>query len=131
MLRPPSPQAPAHLRAQARRMRDNQWRLLERVVAQGTLWFTPWNQDGRAEGPDEKRCGLLSGVGYTAWFATHPDWWILGPWDATRAACPLSATAAGVEALAHRDRYDLEPVGIGLSDPTWTVRPDLPEVRYV
>jgi hypothetical protein len=66
---------------------------------------------------------LIEGSEFCDWVQAHPDWYDLGEFDDERYAQPLRLTAAGREALAHRELYDQEPVLGGLVEPGWTCVP--------
>lgn len=107
----------------ARYVRDCQWRLMEKIQAHGVLWFCVWNKSRRPELPDEKRCGLLTGMDYLDWIGKHPEWFIQGEWDEAREAFPLQLRSAGLFALNNRDLYDMEPLDVGLVEPGYVVTP--------
>lgn len=87
----------------ARRIRDSQWELMQRVATLGTLWFCVWNKRQLPELADEKRCGLIDGMEYLEWMDQHPD--------------------AGHTALDEREKYDMEPVTGGLVEPGFVITP--------
>ena len=111
--------------AMAWRIRDGQWRFMERVASAGTLWWCNWDKRGLPEGADECRMGLISGMELAAWIHTHSDWWEIGAWDDARYAMPVALTAAWHDALAHLALYDAEPVTGGLVEPGWACVPAL------
>ena len=115
-------------RERARRIRDRQWRFMERVVAVGTLWFCVWNKRELPEGPDEWRDGLMTGLEMMNWIQRHATWFVAGEWDEAGYAWPVQLTEAGHAALADRALYDMEPVEGGLVAPGWTAVPA--EVPY-
>jgi len=113
------------MRRMARYIRNEQWRLMERIEEHSTLWFCVWNKRRLPELPDEKRCGLIDGLELMEWFSRHhPDWFIQGPWSDERYAFPLQLTDAGRVALTERERYDMEPVYGGLVEPGWQAIPE-------
>jgi hypothetical protein len=112
-----------HHRECARRMRDMQWEMMQRVAELGTLWFCVWNKRGLPELADEMRCGLIDGMEFLEWIDSHPDWWTKGEWSDERYALPVQLTDAGRTALADKDKYDMEPVTGGLVEPGWITTP--------
>ena len=77
-----------------------------------------------AERPDDLMvCGLIAGMELAAWLRSHPDWTITGEWDDARYAAPVWITDAGREALAKRERYDMEPALGGPVEPGWSCVP--------
>lgn len=111
-------------RAMARRMRDEQWRIADRVLALGTLWVCWWDKGHRHDEhkpEDLAVCGLIDGMELLEWLSSHPDWWIIGEWSAERYAAPVSLTETGRAALLERAKYDLEPVTGGLVQPGWVI----------
>lgn len=118
-------------RQMARRMRDQQWGVMERVERIGTLWICWWNKNSHH---DERRarlpadlhvCGLIDGVELLEWMKSHDDWWEIGEWNDGRYAAPVRLTDAGRAALADRSRYDMEPVTGGLVEPGWIATPEI------
>jgi hypothetical protein len=123
---PPRVFADQDARDRARYTRDSQWRFMERVANSGTIWFCPWDKEGKfsdAVPVDVQVCGLIDGMDLFNWFAAHPDWWMIGEWSDDRYARPVSLTEAGRAALLERDLYDMEPVTGGLVEPGWQATP--------
>ncbi len=125
-------------RENARRMRDRQWELMERVAALAPepLWICWWNKnrhhgpspsaqysDGSGYREDLLICGLIDGIELLEWMRSHNDWWVIGAWSDERYAAPVTLTDAGRVALANRERYDMEPVTGGLVEPGWEAIP--------
>ena len=115
-------------RQMARRIRDQQWNILERIARQGPqpLFICWWNKDRRHREPhpeDLKVCGLIDGMELASWLRSHPDWTEMGEWDKERCAQPVYITDAGRQALGEREKYDLEPVMGGLMEPGWQATP--------
>jgi hypothetical protein len=110
-------------REMARRVRDGQWKFMEKVHALGTIWWCIWNKERKPELADEYRNCLLSGMELNEWMSTHPDWWEIGEWSDDRYARPVRLTDVGMAALASRDVYDMEPVTGGLVEPGYIVDP--------
>lgn len=110
-------------REQARHTRNRQWRFMERVRECGTLWFCLWNKKRLPEAADEWRDGLIGGMELVEWMGKHAEWFIRGDWDDERYAEPVQLTADGLQALDHRDLYDMEDVEGGLVDPGFIVTP--------
>ena len=108
---------------EARAIRDEQWRFMERVEELGGVWWTPWNKSRRQQLADEQRDCLLSGMERREWFDAHPDWWAIGEWSSEREACLIELTEAGRTALVQRHLYDMEPVTGGLVEPGWSCVP--------
>lgn len=126
-------------RENARRTRDRQWAVMERVaaLAPAPLWVCWWNKnrhhspspeaqyaDGSGFRNDLLVCGLIDGCELAGWLNSHKDWWIIGEWSDERYAAPVTLTDAGRAALANRERYDMEPVTGGLVEPGWIARPE-------
>lgn len=110
----------AEHRDMARTIRDRQWRFADQAAEHGTLWFCWWDKGRRHQGkdrPDLWVSGLIDGLEILSWLDKHPDWWIIGKWDDAQYAAPVQITEAGRQALAERERYDLEPVDWGLVEP--------------
>ena len=115
-----------HQRETARRIRDHHWRVLERAGELDPLWCCWWDKRGFHKPPavDVESFCLLSGMEFLDWIQNdHPDWVEIGEWDDERYAAPVRLTAAGRDALAHRERYDMEPVRGGLVNPGWEAIP--------
>ncbi len=115
-------------REDARRTRDWQWEIADRVNRLGILWCCWWNKNRhfneRNPAPaDTLVCGLIDGCELLEWFGQHPDWWSIGEWSDERYAAPVSLTDAGRRALADRERYDMDPVTGGLVEPGWQAIP--------
>ena len=115
-------------RNMARYMRDHQWETLERIALHNPLYICWWDKDGRhkraKEAPDDLLVhGLITGNELAMWLKSHPDWTEVGEWDDERYAVPVWITDAGREALANRDRYDMEPVWWGLVEPGYHTVP--------
>jgi hypothetical protein len=120
-------------RAMARRMRDHQWEVADRVAKLGTLWVCWWNKNRRHDDtkplPDDLLvCGLIDGNELLEWLNAHKDWWVIGGWSDARYAAPLSLTDVGHAALAEREKYDMEPVTGGMVEPGWQAIPG-PRIR--
>ena len=117
-------------RARARWIRDWQWAVAERIAATDPLWICWWNKNrhhDEATAPSDLLiCGLIDGSELAQWLNSHPDWWVIGEWDADRYAAPVSITEAGRAALANRSAFDSEPVNGGLVEPGWTCSPAEP-----
>ena len=126
-----------HHREIARRVRDSQWKFMERTEKFGTIWVCWWNKNGyhkpspAAQYPDGSGyradmliCGLIDGCKLAEWLNSHSDWWVIGEWSNERYAAPISITAAGRAALENRGLYDMEPVTGGLVEPGWTTIPN-------
>jgi len=112
----------------ARAIRDEQWEILERAAALGTVWICLWNKERRPTAADEFRFSLIGGMETWSWFSNaHPDWFSCGDWSAERYAFPATITDAGRAALADRAAHDLEPVEGGLVEPGWQAVPLPPE----
>ena len=73
--------------------------------------------------PDVWVCGLIKGMEILHWLEAHPDWTQIGEWSDERYAVPVHITDSGRDALANRERYDMEPVEGGLVEPGWQVIP--------
>jgi hypothetical protein len=145
----PNPIQPKRLtakrdRAMARRMRDQNWAVMERVAALAPkpLWICWWNKDGHhrpspsaqyADGSgfrdDLLVCGLIDGMELCEWLRSHNDWWTIGEWSDERYAAPVTLTDAGRAALTNRAAYDMEPVTGGLVEPGWEAIPLPLEVK--
>lgn len=115
-------------RAMARRMRDHQWEIADRVAKLGTLWICWWNKNRRHDTsqplPDDLLvCGLIDGLELLEWFGTHMDWWSVGPWSDERYAAPVRLTDTGRAALGEREKYDMELVTGGMVEPGWAAMP--------
>ena len=110
-------------RVRARRIRDRQWKLMERMIEHGTLWICPWNKRRLPESEDEYRSCLLGWNEMAEWFTRHSDWFEIGEWDDDRYAYPYRLTDAGSQALTERHKYDREPVYGGLVEPGWMAIP--------
>lgn len=104
-------------RRMARRIRDAQWRFMERCQTHHPLWWCIWNKIRRPELADEWRSGLIDGMELLSWIEDHRAWFRVGRWNAERYARPVSLKPAGREALQHRELYDMEPVKGGLVEP--------------
>ncbi len=115
-------------RQMARRMRDQQWAFMEKVAKLGTVWVCWWNKDRhhdeKTAPPDLVVCGLINGMELIEWLHSHPDWWVIGEWSDERYAAPVQLTEAGRDALAEREKYDMEPVTGGLVEPGWICTPE-------
>ena len=118
-------------REMARRIRNRQWAMLERIAERDPLWVCWWDKWGQhsqiEERPDDLEvfC-LLSSNERFQWFGPggpHADWIEVGPWSEERCAAPVRITAAGRSALAARDQYDMEPVSWGMVEPGWVCIP--------
>ena len=121
-------------RQMARRIRDQQWNILERIAQQDPqpLFICWWNKDRRHREPypeDLKVCGLINGMELANWLRSHPDWTEVGEWDKERCAQPVRITDAGRQALGEREKYDLEPVMGRLVEPGWQAKPAEREER--
>ncbi len=128
MTIPPKQLTSESMRQIARRMRDQQWEMADRVAKLGTLWVCWWNKNRHHDHtkplPDDLMvCGLIDGLELLEWLTSHPDWWEIGKWSDERYAAPVSLTDAGRAALAEREKYDLEPVTGGLVEPGWQAIP--------
>jgi hypothetical protein len=114
-------------REDARRMRNGQWKFMERVFEMGSLWVCWWNKNRHHDydscPPDLYICGLIDGCELIGWLNSHKDWWTIGEWSDERYAAPVSLTPAGKEALFNRAPYDMEPVTFGLTEPGWIATP--------
>ena len=115
----------------ARRTRNDQWALLERIAEHDPLWVCWWDKLGRhsqiEERPDDLEvCDLITTTELNRWIGesgTHPDWIKVGSWSEERCATPVRITEAGRSALATRDQFDMEPVHGGLFQPGWVCIP--------
>ena len=116
-------------RQQARHIRDNQWRKLERIAEQDPhpLYICWWNKNRHhnrdVSPPDLLVCGLIDGMEMLHWLKAHPEWVVIGEWSDERYAAPVHITDSGLDALSKRERYDLEPVVGGLVEPGWQAIP--------
>lgn len=115
-------------REDARQLRDSQWDFAEKVAKLGTVWLCWWNKNGHFDEhnpapADTVVHSLIDGVELLDWLKRHPDWWEIGEWSDERYAAPVTITAAGREALAHRELYDMEDVHGGLVEPGYVVTP--------
>ena len=108
----------------ARKIRDHQWEMMEKMERFGTLYIDPWNRGRRDQLEDEERFGLLGWMETGTWFEDHEDWFIIGDWDEELRAWPYQITDAGRAALQDRERYDMEPVRGGLVEPGWQATPE-------
>lgn len=113
-------------RDMARRMRDGQWKFMERVAREGTVHVSTWNKYRLEEQPNELLLSLISGMELSEWITKHLDWFVLGPQEKVRYTQPVSLTGAGRVALANRHLYDMEPVTGGLVEPGWQAVPAEP-----
>jgi|SRR5882672_10609801 len=113
-------------RALARRIRDFHWQIMERIAREGTLYICLWNKHRMEERPDEVLLCLISGNELIDWMHRHRDWFLIGPQNKERWTNPVSLTAAGIRALAEREKYDMEPVHGGLIEPGWQAVPSPP-----
>lgn len=140
----------------ARRKRDAQWALMERIAEEGVVWMCPWDKYHRhgrrcscrycdcrqfsqvAQGwrcnscgtvmpkvPDDEVYvfGLMGANELFAWTSSHKTWFKWGPWVEKRCARSLRLTAAGRDALQHRELYDMEPIHGGMVEPGYIVVP--------
>ena len=64
-------------------------------------------------------CGLINGMEMMHWLNAHPEWITIGEWSEERCAFPVYITDRGLNALANREQYDMEPVEGGLVEPGW------------
>lgn len=115
-------------RLMARRMRDHQWEIADRVLEHDPLWICWWNKNRHFDETkplpaDLLVCGLITGLELLAWFKNHADWWDIGEWSAERYAAPVRLTAVGRATLAEREKYDMEDVTGGLVEPGWIATP--------
>lgn len=121
----------------ARRIRDEQWKIMETAAANGgEVRICPWDEkkvwtEGRGYHrldpiPGEFRFDLLGFMETFSWFdRAHPDWFTVdeADWDEERQTHLYRLTDAGRAALADRERYDMEPVEGGLVEPGWQTVP--------
>ena len=115
-------------RKMARHIRDRQWEMLELIALHNPLYICWWDKAGRYKvktntPPDEWACGLITGMEMLHWLEAHPDWTQIGEWSDERYAAPVHITDSGRDALANRERYDMEPVEGGLVEPGWRAIP--------
>ena len=115
-------------RKMARHVRDRQWRMLERIAENNPLHICWWDKNRRhrqdEEAPDDlMACSLIVGMEILHWLKAHPEWTTIGEWSEERCAVPVHITDRGLEALANRERYDMEPVEGGLVEPGWKAIP--------
>lgn len=124
-------------RETARRIRDEQWRIMEAAAANGgAVRICPWDKKRvwrNGQGyhhldpiPGEFRFSLLSFMETFSWFdMDHPDWFTTddADWDEERQTHLYRLTDAGRRALEERDRHDMEPVKGGLVEPGWQCVP--------
>ena len=114
-------------RSMARRIRDRQWRTLERIAEHNPLYICWWDKRGVHKGDnlpaDLEVHGLIDGSELAGWLRAHPEWTVVGEWSDDRYACPVSITEAGRVALENRGPHDLEPVVSGLVEPGWQAIP--------
>ena len=113
-------------RETARRIRDRQWRMLERIADRNPLYICWWNKNRRHEEPypnDLMVCDLIDGMEMAHWLKAHPGWVTVGEWSDDRYAAPVRITDSGRAALANREKYDMEPVEAGLVEPGWQAIP--------
>ena len=76
------------------------------------------------EAPDDlMACGLIDGMEMMHWLNAHPEWITIGEWSEERCAFPVYITDRGLDALANREQYDMEPVEGGLVEPGWKAIP--------
>ena len=125
--------SPKH-QARARHIRNRQWETLERIADHNPLWICWWDKDRRHKKTDDQPDdlivhGLITGVELAQWLQSHQDWTVVGDWCEERYAAPVWITDAGRDALANRDRYDMEPVLGGLVEPGWQCTPAEPNTN--
>jgi hypothetical protein len=107
----------------ARNVRDSQWEFMERCKAHHPLWWCVWNKERRPELEDEWRSGLLDGMEILDWIESHRTWFRVGKWSDARYARPIRLKPAGLDALEHKEMYDMEPVRGGLVEPGYETIP--------
>ena len=114
-------------RRRARRIRDTQWSVLERIAEHNPLYICWWDKNGRHGGADGAlgllSCSLVVGMELVHWLKAHPGWTVIGEWAAEMSAAPVFITSEGRDALVNRALYDLEPVEGGLVEPGWQAIP--------
>lgn len=102
-------------RRHARIVRDGHWRTMEELAEAGTQYWRPY---GGRDAPDNVvHFGFLAWANFQPWLQAHPEFFEIGPQDKALGANPVSLTAAGIEALANRELYDMEPVEYGAVEP--------------
>ena len=109
----------------ARYIRDRQWRFMECIAEHRVLWFCIWNKKGLPQALDEWRDGLITGMEIQDWIDRHRKWFLVGPWNDERYARRVQLTKEGNQALAVREKYDMEPVFGGMVEPGWMAIPSL------
>lgn len=67
--------------------------------------------------------GLIDGAEMVHLLRAHPEWVTVGEWSQERYVEPVWITETGREALAQRDKYDMEPVVAELVEPGWKAVP--------
>ena len=125
-------------RESARRIRDDHWRILERIAECDPLWICWWDKLGRhrrwdpqtglrvrnPDLPDDLLVfGLIDAGEFVNWVRGRHQWIEVGDWSDDRYAAPVRLNDAGRAALANRAAFDMEPVEGGLVEPGWQAIP--------
>ena len=125
-------------RQTARYLRDFHWDLLEKIAQHNPLYVCWWDKNGTHDPKRPRNKNGLPGDLLVLGLITsqeffdcmrenrHTDWYTIGDWDEERYAAPVWITDQGREALANRDRYDMEPFYGGMVEPGYFVMPAAP-----